>query len=199
MVATDDDRIVDFCSGRGIPHFRTGQHNSGTDRLIEVVSRTSGEFYINIQGDEPTVRPEHLDALVSALKGGVAPVATLRVALDPAEAANVNVVKVVTGLNDLALYFSRLPIPFFREARSDRQVFKHLGLYGYRREALIRFHSLPPSRLELAERLEQLRFLENGVPIVVPETPFDTIGVDTLEDLERAIRFFSGEQRQEAG
>ncbi len=191
LVATEDDLIVEFCERRAIPCLRTGLHNSGTDRLIEVVGRTSGEFYINIQGDEPTVRPEHLESLVSALKQGIAPVSTLRVLLDPEEAENVNVVKVVTGANDLAIYFSRLAIPYYRQASPHREVYKHMGLYGYRREALERFHALPQGRLERAERLEQLRFLENGIPIVVPETPFDTIGVDTAEDLERAIRFFN--------
>ncbi len=190
LVATDSSRVSEFCMKGGIPCLTTGVHQSGTDRLHEVVLRTDGDIYVNIQGDEPTVGAQHLRLLVGPLLENQAAVSTLCVAVDHEQALDPNVVKVVFDERRRALYFSRLAVPYYRESSSDRTYFKHIGLYAYRRNALERFHQLPRGRLEQAERLEQLRFLENGISIAVTETTQDTIGVDTVEDLERAIQYF---------
>jgi 3-deoxy-manno-octulosonate cytidylyltransferase (CMP-KDO synthetase) len=192
LVATDSPRVAEYCARSEIPCSSTGQHHSGTDRLHEVLLRTDGDIYVNIQGDEPTVGVEHLRLLVNPLleERADVDVSTLCVAVDSEQAADPNVTKVVFDKRRHALYFSRLPVPYYREQSSSRIFFKHIGLYAYRRRALERFHQLPPGDLEQAERLEQLRFLENGIPIAVAETRQDTIGVDTPEDLERAIRYF---------
>lgn len=190
LVATDSDAIADFCQSGGIPVIKTGQHRSGTDRVHEVMKKTDAEVYANIQGDEPTIRPEHLDALLLPLFDPEIRVTTLKVKIDSRQARDPNEVKIVTDLEGRALYFSRQPIPFDQAGEGKVQYYKHLGLYAYRREALELFFSLPQSPLELTERLEQLRFLENGVPIHVGETPFDTIGVDTEEDLRQAESLF---------
>ncbi len=190
VVATDSPRVSDFCDEAQIRCLRTGPHDSGTDRLYEVLQRTSADIYINIQGDEPTVCAEHLHLLVGPLLDKETTVSTLCVAIDGEQATDPNAVKVVFDARKRALYFSRASIPFHREQPSNRTHFKHIGLYGYRREALARFHALAPGRLETIERLEQLRFLENGIGIAVAETSRDTIGVDTAEDLQRAIEYF---------
>ena len=191
VVATDSDEVRNFCDSAGIPVMMTGRHPSGTDRVNEVMERTDAGIYVNIQGDEPTLRPEQLDQLVEPLLKGQAPVSTLKTALDAEQARDPNNVKVVTDLSGRALYFSRHAIPFDRDGTGGARYFKHIGLYGYTREALARFHSLPQSSLERTEKLEQLRFLQNGIPIIVVETPHDTIGVDTEEDLERASAFMA--------
>lgn len=191
LVATDSEQVERFCEQAGIPVMMTGRHPSGSDRLHEVMTRTAAGIYINIQGDEPMVRPEQLDSLAAPLAAGEARVTTLKVAIEPAAAQDPNHVKVVTDHAGRALYFSRCPIPHDRDAAGQARYYKHLGLYGYTREALELFHSLPQSPLEQAEKLEQLRFLENGVPIVVLETPFDTIGVDTEADLQRVSALFA--------
>jgi 3-deoxy-manno-octulosonate cytidylyltransferase (CMP-KDO synthetase) len=146
---------------------------------------------VNIQGDEPTIRADHIDMLLWPILNGEAEVTTLKVAMDEAAAKNANCVKVVTDHRGQALYFSRFPIPFDRDATGAIPYYKHIGIYGYSRSALDRFHSLPQSPLELAEKLEQLRYLENGIAILVAETPYDTIGVDTEADLELAREFLT--------
>ena len=125
---------------------------------------------------------------------GDADITTLKVAIDAETARDPNCVKVVTDARGYALYFSRLPIPCNRDTDADGRYFKHIGLYAYTRSALDRFHSLPPSILERTEKLEQLRLLENGISILVSETPYDTIGVDTEEDLNKAAAFFAAER-----
>ena len=190
LVATDSREVYEYCSSEGIPAMLTREHPSGSDRLYEVVERTGGGFYINIQGDEPTVSAEHIDLLLRPLLSGKAEVSTLKTAIDKTAAQNPNCVKVVTDAEGRALYFSRHPVPFDRDGTENISYYKHIGLYGYTRAALEHFHRLPQSPLELAEKLEQLRFLENGVTIAVMETPRDTIGVDTEEDLEKARAFF---------
>lgn len=192
LVATDSPQVLEYCEARGIRSMRTGTHPSGSDRLYEVLERTRGDLYVNVQGDEPTVGQDHLRLLLEPLLEERATVSTLCVAVGEEEAADPNVVKVVCDEMGRALYFSRHPIPFHRGTEGDRIHFKHIGLYAYRREALRRFHALPPGRLERAERLEQLRFLENGISVAVSRTTQDTIGVDTAEDLERAIEYFRG-------
>ncbi len=187
IVATDSDEVHQYCSNQGIPVTMTGRHPSGSDRLHEVMERTDGEVYVNIQGDEPTLRPDHIDLLLGPILAGEVEVTTLRVAVDEDAARDPNNVKVVTDAMGRALYFSRYPIPFDRDGNGMIRYYKHIGIYAYTRAALSRFHQLPQSSLELAEKLEQLRFLQNGIPILVAETPHDTIGVDTEADLQRAI------------
>jgi 3-deoxy-manno-octulosonate cytidylyltransferase (CMP-KDO synthetase) len=190
-VATDSKSVQQYCLAFSIPVLLTQEHPSGSDRLYEVLERTDGDIYVNIQGDEPTIRADHIELLLQPLINKKAEVSTLKVAIDEATAQNPNCVKVIADCYGRALYFSRWPIPFDRDAKHQVQFYKHIGLYGYTREALVRFHSLPPSKLELAEKLEQLRYLENGIDILVAETHHDTIGVDTEEDLEKAREFLT--------
>jgi len=194
VVASDSEQILRYCLENDIPVVRTGQHPSGTDRLHEVMEKTDGDVYVNIQGDEPTVRADHIESLLKPILEGRGEITTLSVAIDGASAQDPNCVKVVSDLYGRALYFSRLPIPYNREGREDIKYYKHIGLYGYTRAALSLFHSLPTSSLEESEKLEQLRMLENGIPVLVEETPYDTIGVDTEEDLERAAVFLGTEK-----
>lgn len=195
LVATDSEKVQRFCEQEGIPVLLTGRHPSGTDRLREVMERIDADIYINIQGDEPLLRPEHLDAIVSPFLTKDIKVATLKVAIDEAAAQDPNNVKVVTDDSGRALYFSRHPIPFDRDSGGEVKRYKHIGIYAYTRAALTLFHSLPESSLESAEKLEQLRFLQNGVPIYVVETPYDTVGVDTEADLQRVDLLLSGSVR----
>jgi 3-deoxy-manno-octulosonate cytidylyltransferase (CMP-KDO synthetase) len=193
LVATDSEQVGKHCTACGIPVMMTQRHSSGSDRLHEVMERTGGDIYVNIQGDEPTIRPEHIELLLQPILAAQGEVTTLKVAIDEKTAQDPNVVKVVTDGLGRALYFSRLPIPFDRDGEGNIRYYKHIGLYGYTRAALARFHSLPQSSLELAEKLEQLRFLENGIPILVSETRHDTVGVDTAADLERAAQLLADE------
>ena len=137
------------------------------------------------------LRPAHFELLLRPFLGGDVQVTTLKVAMSSAAALDPNNVKVVTDNSGRALYFSRYPIPYDRDGQADIQYYKHQGIYAYTRAALSLFHSLPQSSLELAEKLDQLRFLQNGVPIMVFETPHDTIGVDTEDDLRRVDSLFS--------
>ena len=189
LVATDSEEVRQYCADQKIPVILTGRHSSGTDRLHEVMERTDGDIYVNIQGDEPTIHTAHIELLLRPIIAKDGEVTTLKVAIDSEAAQDPNIVKVVTDNRGRALYFSRFAIPFERDAHGRIRFYKHIGLYGYTRSALKLFHSLPQSSLELAEKLEQLRFLENGVPILVSETQHDTIGVDTEADLKRAAAF----------
>jgi 3-deoxy-manno-octulosonate cytidylyltransferase (CMP-KDO synthetase) len=186
LVATDSTTVQQYCVGCNIPVLLTREHPSGSDRLHEVMEQTDGDIYVNIQGDEPTIRADHIELLLRPILEGSAQVTTLKVAIEDAAAQNPNYVKVVTDNRGRALYFSRSPIPFDRDCKGKVRFYKHIGLYGYTRAALALFHSLPQSPLEIAERLEQLRYLENGTAIMVAETPHDTVGVDTEADLEQA-------------
>ena len=198
FVATDSEQVQEYCTSHDIPVMQTRRHPSGSDRLHEVMERTDADIYVNIQGDEPTVRADHIELLLRPLLAGESEVATLKVAIDVAAAQNPNIVKVVTDTRCRALYFSRMPIPCDRDAGGAIHYYKHIGLYGYTRTALALFHSLPQSPLELAEKLEQLRYLENGVAIHVAETMFDTVGVDTAADLEQAAALLTGVRSQES-
>jgi 3-deoxy-manno-octulosonate cytidylyltransferase (CMP-KDO synthetase) len=191
LVATDSEEILGFCRSRGIEAELTlPSHASGTDRIREIASRYPADVYVNVQGDEPMVTAAHVEALVAPfLDGGGVAVSTLALPISAEEAANPNTVKVVTRLDGRALYFSRSPIPFDRDGTGPRY-WKHLGFYAYGAEALERFSRLAPSPLESAERLEQLRFLENGIDIHVAESPSDTWSVDTAEDLARVAKYF---------
>jgi len=193
VVATDSPEIQASCEGAGIPVFLTGEHPSGGDRLHEVLTKTDADIYVNIQGDEPTLKPEHLELLLKPLlEIPEARVSTLKVRISAEAAADPNNVKVVTTLGGKALYFSRHAIPYDRDGSGNSAYYKHIGLYAYTRDALSLFHKLPQSSLELSEKLEQLRYLENGVDIWVAETEFDTVGVDTEADLQQVIALFGG-------
>jgi 3-deoxy-manno-octulosonate cytidylyltransferase (CMP-KDO synthetase) len=160
-------------------------HASGTQRVHEVSNSIAADIYLNVQGDEPLTRPEHIASLLDVMRDPNVQVGTLKTLASAPDVTNPNAVKVVVDAHGRALYFSRATIPHDRDGTSPRY-HKHLGFYAYRKTSLDRFVALPESSLERSERLEQLRFLENGIPIFVGETPYDTIGVDTEEDLRRA-------------
>jgi 3-deoxy-manno-octulosonate cytidylyltransferase (CMP-KDO synthetase) len=162
----------------------------------EVAQARAADVYVNIQGDEPLITCAHLETLVQPFfTQPEVQVTTLKIRATPEEAASPNVVKVVTNAHGDALYFSRHPVPYDREGRVAVVYWKHLGLYAYRRQCLETFHRLPPSPLERAESLEQLRLLEEGIPIRVLETHEPTIGVDTEEDLRAVEARLSSERR----
>jgi 3-deoxy-manno-octulosonate cytidylyltransferase (CMP-KDO synthetase) len=198
LIATDSAEIVDYCRKAGIlVQMTSSEHRSGTDRVVEVMAREPADIYVNIQGDEPMVTGEHIELMLRPFdEGPTTQVSTLKVAISPEEARNPNNVKVVTDRNSRALYFSRSLIPHDRDGTGQVQYFKHLGLYAYSAEALDRFRKLPPSKLEQVEKLEQLRFLDNGIAIAVVETQHDTIGVDTEEDLKKVEDYFRREGAQ---
>ena len=197
VIATDSDEVADLCRQRNWPHLLTSPDlPSGSDRVHAVARQIPADIYVNIQGDEPLLRPEHLSALLRPFRHPGVEVSTLRVACTPGNIANPNAVKVVTALDGRALYFSRATIPFDRDA-AHPVYWKHIGLYAYTASALDRFTTLRPSELERTERLEQLRFLENGIPIHVETTTLDTVGVDTEDDL-RAVEAILGSQAQPA-
>ena len=185
IVATDSDEIMSVCRQHGW-HARmtSSRHRSGTERVHEIASFEPADVYINVQGDEPLVRAEQIATLLQLMRNPLASVGTLMTPAADQDIANPHAVKIVTDFNGRALYFSRATIPFDRDGSKPRY-FKHLGLYAYRKGALDYFVSLPQSPLEKSERLEQLRFLENGIAIYAAETPYDSIGVDTEEDLQR--------------
>jgi 3-deoxy-manno-octulosonate cytidylyltransferase (CMP-KDO synthetase) len=187
IIATDSDEILAVCGKHGWKaEMTSSEHRSGTERVHEISGRVAADVYINVQGDEPLVRAEQIAALLETMKHPDAQVGTVMTPAADVDVCNPNAVKVVVDLHGRALYFSRATIPFDRDG-SRPQHFKHLGLYAYRKAALDRFVSLPESSLEKSERLEQLRFLENGISIFVRETPYDSVGVDTEEDLQRVI------------
>jgi 3-deoxy-manno-octulosonate cytidylyltransferase (CMP-KDO synthetase) len=187
LVATDSDEVAAVCRERGIPVAMTSpQCPSGSDRVREVARQIDADIYVNIQGDEPTLTAEFFPPLLGLFARPEVEVATLAVPCDAAEINDPNAVKVVTALDGRALYFSRATIPYDRDKSGHVAYRKHLGIYAYRKAALERFAALAPSPLEQAERLEQLRLLENGIALYVAQAPRDTIGVDTEEDLARA-------------
>jgi len=188
IVATDSEEIMQLCRQNGWHAQMTSTaHRSGTERVHEISKSVAADVYLNVQGDEPMTRAEHISALLDLMKDATIKVGTLKTPAAAEDIPNPNAVKVVTDAAGRALYFSRATIPYDRDGSNPRY-FKHLGFYAYRKEALDRFCALPESSLERSERLEQLRFLENGISIHVAETPYDTIGVDTEEDLRRVER-----------
>jgi len=191
IVATDDQRVYEAARSFGAPVRMTrADHLSGTDRVAEVASAEEAAVVVNIQGDEPLIDPAAIDAAILPVVHDTDVVmATLKKKIeDPREIADPNVVKVVTNHAGDAIYFSRCAIPYARE--QGGVWFKHIGLYVYRRDFLLAYSQLPVGPLERAERLEQLRALENGYPIRVIETEYESLGVDTPEDLERVSRLF---------
>ena len=196
IIATDDERIRDAARAFGaLVRMTRPDHASGTDRVAEVADSDAASVIVNIQGDEPLIDPEAIDvAALALLADDDLPMATLKKRIeDPSEIANPNVVKVVSDLAGNAIYFSRCPIPYVRDggAVHHQQVhYKHIGLYVYRREFLLAYSGLPVGPLERVERLEQLRALENGYRVGVVETEYESLGVDTPEDLERVAALF---------
>lgn len=193
-LATDDERILAAARDLAVPAIMTSScHQSGTDRVYEaarLLGLPSGAVVVNIQGDEPALDPAVLSDLLGAFADPNVRVATLAHALDPADLSRPDKVKVVLAANGDALYFSRAGIPFSRDGNEAEQACRplgHMGLYAFRLEALERFVSLPPSSLELTEKLEQLRLLENGIPIRVVCTPRAFPGVDQVEDVARVL------------
>ena len=192
IIATDDERIFQAALGfRAAVRMTRSDHLSGTDRAAEIASAEKADLIVNIQGDEPLIDPGAIDAAVLALlENPDAPMGTLKKRIeDPTEILNPNVVKVVTDRAGNALYFSRCPIPSARGGGGAIH-YKHIGLYVYRRAFLLGYWDLPVGPLESAECLEQLRALENGHRIHVAETEYDSLGVDTPEDLKRVSSMF---------
>ena len=189
LVATDSDEVVEACHAHHVPAVLTSSaHRSGTDRVWEVSRARVADVYVNVQGDEPLVTTGHIESLVRPfLNEPEVQVTTLKIRATPEEVPTRTANKVVTDRHGNALYFSRLPIPCDRDERGGVVYWKHIGMYAYRRPVLEVYHSLPPSALEQAEQLEQLRLLEHGIPIRVLETREATIGVDTEEDFKAVV------------
>jgi 3-deoxy-manno-octulosonate cytidylyltransferase (CMP-KDO synthetase) len=199
IIATDDARIRDVAEQFCRVEMTAAEHPSGTDRVAEVAARCECDAAVNIQGDEPLIDPAIIDAVAGALA-----TAEMSTAATPIrkleEYENPNVVKVVVSAAGRALYFSRRTIPYLRDAASRSVTeqlaaflfLKHLGIYGYRRETLLRLVKFPVSPLEAAEKLEQLRALENGIPIAVVKVDHDSVGVDVPGDVERVERLLAG-------
>ncbi len=195
LIATDSEEIMSVCRQHGWEAQMTSlSHRSGTERVHEISQRESADVYVNVQGDEPLVRSEQIADLLRVMQNPSVQVGTLMTPSAAIDVSNPNAVKVVTNLGGMALYFSRATIPFDRDGTAPRY-FKHLGLYAYRKAALDRFVALPESSLEKSERLEQLRFLENGISIFVGETPYDSVGVDTEEDLQRVAAMMATKRK----
>ena len=191
IIATDSEEIMEACRRHGWnARITSSTHRSGTERVHEVSNSIAADVYVNVQGDEPLVRPEQIATLLDVMKDSAIQVGTVKTPCQPEDIGNPNAVKVVTAPGGRALYFSRATIPFHRD-KTEPRYFKHLGLYAYRKPALDVFVSQPESTLEKSELLEQLRFLENGIGIQVGETPYDSIGVDTEEDLQRVAEILS--------
>ena len=195
LIAADSEEVMALCRRHGWPALITSPRlASGSDRVHAVAQSRPAAIYVNIQADEPMLHPQHITALLEPFTHPDVQVTTLKVRCAPSQIDNPNAVKVVTANDGRALYFSRATIPYDRD-QAGPPIYKHLGLYAYRSAALHRFHSLPPSPLELTERLEQLRLLENNIALYVAETEHDTIGVDSEEDLQRVEAIL----RQRAG
>jgi 3-deoxy-manno-octulosonate cytidylyltransferase (CMP-KDO synthetase) len=198
IVATDDVRIRALAEKFCRVEMTRGDHPSGSDRIAEVAARLDCDAVVNIQGDEPLIEPNVIDAVAGALR--MAEMSTAAAPLSrPEEYENPNVVKVIVNASGLALYFSRRTIPYLRAAASGSvseqlaafPFLKHLGIYGYRRETLLRLVQYPVSKLEAAEKLEQLRALEHGIRIAVVQVNYDSVGVDVPEDVERVEKLLT--------
>lgn len=189
VVATDDRRIAEAIRQfGGFVRMTRAEHATGLDRIAEVAADLDCELIVNVQGDEPLIEPRAIGELVAPFEraAGIQMSTLRRRITNPDDIDNPHIVKVVVDQRDRALYFSRSAIPFVRDTRQP--VFKHIGLYAYRRSFVRELAALPQSPLELAESLEQLRALEHGFHICAVETQYDSIGVDTPEDLERVRR-----------
>ncbi len=195
VVATDNKKIFDHVKSKGGDVVMTAEdHMSGTDRCAEALSIINEpyDYVINIQGDEPFINPRQIDSLASLLDGKTELATLIKKITDPNDLHNSNVVKVITNARYEAIYFSRSPLPYLRNEPKEswftkHNYYKHIGMYGYRSDILAEITKLSPSTLEKAESLEQLRWIENGYIIKIAETEIESMGVDTPEDLKRAI------------
>ena len=203
IVATDDTRIWEVAQNFCRADMTAPDHPSGSDRIAEVTARCACDAVVNIQGDEPLIDPAVIDAVAGALAQTEMSTAATTIT-DSADYANPNVVKVVVNTAGRALYFSRRTIPYLRDAASGSvseqlaafPFLKHLGIYGYRRETLLRLVKFPVSPLEAAEKLEQLRALENGVQIAVVTVDYDSVGVDVPEDVKRVEKILTTDKHR---
>lgn len=193
VVVTDSDIIYnEIASHGGTVKMSVGDHNSGSDRIAEVAANMDVDVVVNIQGDEPFIEKGALASLVAAFKEDDVLVGSLmKKILEEEEIKNPNVVKVVCNNKNEALYFSRSPIPFFRNHSSVMAVHKHIGVYAFRKDVLLQFTKWDIGKLENTEMLEQLRYLENGVTIKMIETESTSVGIDTPEDLEAARKIYA--------
>jgi len=195
IVATDDLRVaVAVQRFGGEVRMTRGDHPTGTDRLAEVAATLDCDVVVNVQGDEPLIDPDSITEAVAPLfSDGSLQITTLyRRIATPAELSDANIVKVVVDRGGFALYFSRAPIPYLRDPRGGwPPLYRHVGLYAYRRSALLVLATLEPTPLERAEALEQLRALEHGIRIKAVETKYDSVGVDTPEDLDQVRRLIA--------
>ena len=197
VVATDDERIFEHVQEFGEAVMTADDHPTGTDRCNEVLALMDEDFdaVINIQGDEPLIQPYHIDQLAELFDDEHVQIGTLYKKLSETDLLlNPSIIKVVVNMYDEALYFSRSPIPHFRNEPQEQwvkmhQYFQHIGIYGYRSDVLFEIAQLEPSYLEMAESLEQLRWMENGYTISVAQTDFESMSIDTPEDLERVLKF----------
>lgn len=195
FVATDDRRVFDAVTDFGGRAVMTStEHTCGTERIAEVAKDIECDIIVNVQADEPFIKPEMVDDVVRVLSDDLkAEVSTLvKKTADIKEILSPDVVKVVFDDEGFAMYFSRSPIPYHRDSyEAELFFYKHIGIYGYRKDVLLRFAEIPEGELEMVERLEQLRALAYGIKIKVKETPYDTFGIDTPEDLKRAEAWLS--------
>lgn len=197
IVATDDERIAEHVKAfGGKVEITSDQHQSGTDRCAEVIQRYNGlcDAVINIQGDEPFINPGQINALASAFHQPHTQLASMKKKLThEADIQNPNVVKVISNQAGDAIYFSRSPIPYRRNPEARFTYYKHIGIYGYRKETLLEITQLPLGNLELAENLEQLRWIEKGYRITLVETDIENIAIDTPDDLARVEKYLKTE------
>ena len=200
FVATDDIRIFEAVSSFGCQAIMTSSnHKTGTDRIAEAIKEVAADIVVNVQGDEPLITPDVIDGVIQPLLDNPElQMATAACEIkDKEDLDNPNVVKVTMDRNNFALYFSRSKIPYHRESLGTSIVYKHLGLYSFRKEFLGRFTDLPQGELEKAESLEQLRILEYGYKLKVIKTAYDGIGVDTKDDLDKVVQRISQLQKSE--
>jgi len=187
FVVTDSDIIYkEITTNGGKAIMSKKEHGSGSDRIAEAVTEMNVDVIVNVQGDEPFIKKEPLEKIVTLFNDPAVQVASLMRKISKEEAANPNNVKVVADKSGYALYFSRSAIPYQRDAELKADYFLHVGVYAYKKDILMNFTKWPQSSLEKIERLEQLRYLENGIKIKMAETDYNSIAIDTPEDLERA-------------
>jgi 3-deoxy-manno-octulosonate cytidylyltransferase (CMP-KDO synthetase) len=192
FVVTDSDIIYNEITKNGGKAIMSKKdHQSGSDRIAEAIEEMNVDIIVNVQGDEPFIKKEPLEKLVRLFDDPDVQVASLMRKISKEEAENPNNVKVITDISGYALYFSRSIIPFQRDRGSAVDYFLHVGVYGYKKDALMKFTHWPQSELEKTEKLEQLRYLENGIKIKMTETDYNNIAIDTQEDLEKAKKIWS--------
>lgn len=201
FVATDSEIIFDEINKNGGKAVMTGEHETGSDRIAEAVQNMVCDIVINVQGDEPFLKTEPLRQLIEVFKNDVdkeISLASLKIRLrNQEEVENPNNVKVITDLQNFAMYFSRSVIPFPRETSVEHLYYKHIGVYAFRKEALVKFASLEMTPLEISEKIEAIRYLEHGMKIKMIETDFVGVGIDVPEDLEKAREILNGRVGEE--